>query len=98
MPLPSLRHVSFSMLVAERIMSQLSSIPGAQMEFYPPHIQANLLNMLHPLVSRPAQVLQLFSLEVRKHKNRIRILWLRLPFPVEGRARKQIKWITLNPD
>lgn len=77
---PNLRHVSFNMLAADKSMSQLSSIPGAQVEFYPSHIQANLLNILHSLVSRSVQVLQLFSLEVRKHKNRIRILWLHLHF------------------
>lgn len=78
------------MLVAETSMSELSryisvgssSIPTAQMDLYPLYVvcQAKLLNVRHPLVPRSLQVLQLFSLEVRKHKNRIKIFWLRLHF------------------
>ena len=89
-PLPNLTHISFSMLVAERSMSELSSyisvggssILRAHTDLYPLYVvsQAKLLNVLRPLVSKSVQVLQLFSLEVRKHKNRIKIFWLQLHF------------------
>lgn len=62
--------------------------------------QAELLDMLQPLIPGSAQVLRLFSFEVRKNNNKKKnrdILALS-PFPAEGQARKQIKWITLNPD
>lgn len=52
--------------------------------------QAKLLNVLHPLV--------LVLLRGQEAQNQNEDILAPSPFPVEGQARKQIKWIILNPD
>jgi len=74
-----------------------SSIPATRSHLCPLYVlfQAKPLNMLHPLLcTGPAVVL----LRGQEAQNQNQDILAPSPFPVEGQAGKQIKWITLNPD
>lgn len=77
-----------------------SSIPTAQRDLCPLYVffQAKLLNVFLPLVSRPCTGPAVVLLRGQEAQKQNQDILAPSPFPVEGQARKQIKWITLNPD